>query len=248
MVGDVNSTMVAAITAVKLRIPVAHVEVDLRSFDHTMPEEINRLVTESVSDYLCVREESGMHNLMVEWVDKCKLSFVGNGMIDSLGSVSPYVGSVYGEGATRRDQRTIRSHDAASFLQHGRSCHPKRPHKRDCGGGERSANPLSRPSADKETSCKTMQSCRHCSPLEATKSSMPGIHCMEPLGYRDESVGGYVAAHDRPSSQEGPFHAKPLDVASFLVGWTGCAEDCAHSIRASSLRDACHATLAVSIS
>ena len=117
-----------------------------------MPEEINRLVTEAVSDYLCVREESGMHNLVVEGVDKRKMSFVGNDMIDSFGSVSPYVGSVHGEGATRRDQRTIRSHDATSFLQRGRSCHPKRSRQCDCGGGERTANPLSRPSADKETS------------------------------------------------------------------------------------------------
>lgn len=82
--------------------------------------------------------------------------------------------------------------------------------------------------------------------LEAAKSPTQGIHCMEPLGYLDESVDGPVAVQDRPSSQGCPFHAKPFGVASSLVGWTGRAEDCTHSIRASSLRDACHATHAVS--
>ncbi len=84
VVGDVNSTMAAAITASKLHIPVAHVEAGLRSFDRTMPEEINRLVTDAVSDYLFVSEESGMKNLAAEGVDSKKVFFVGNVMIDSL--------------------------------------------------------------------------------------------------------------------------------------------------------------------
>lgn len=84
VVGDVNSTMAAALTATKLHIPVAHVEAGLRSFDRTMPEEINRLVTDAVSDYLFVSEESGQQNLLREGVDQNKIFFVGNVMIDSL--------------------------------------------------------------------------------------------------------------------------------------------------------------------
>ena len=84
VVGDVNSTLAAALTAAKLLIPVAHVEAGLRSFDRSMPEEINRLVTDAVSDYLFVSEESGQQNLLREGADQNKIFFVGNVMIDSL--------------------------------------------------------------------------------------------------------------------------------------------------------------------
>src|SRR5437899_4423002 len=84
VVGDVNSTLAAAITAVKLGIPVAHVEAGLRSFDRSMPEEINRLLTDAISDYLFVTEESGRQNLLREGVDAGKIHMVGNVMIDSL--------------------------------------------------------------------------------------------------------------------------------------------------------------------
>jgi UDP-N-acetylglucosamine 2-epimerase (non-hydrolysing) len=84
VVGDVNSTVAAALTAAKLHIPVAHVEAGLRSFDRTMPEEINRIVTDAVSDYLFVSEESGVKNLRREGVAEEKIHFVGNVMIDSL--------------------------------------------------------------------------------------------------------------------------------------------------------------------
>ena len=86
VVGDVNSTMAAALTATKLKIKVAHVEAGLRSFDRAMPEEINRLVTDAVSDFLFVTEESGERNLTAEGVPKDKIFFVGNVMIDSLES------------------------------------------------------------------------------------------------------------------------------------------------------------------
>ena len=84
VVGDVNSTLAAALTAVKLHIAVAHVEAGLRSCDRSMPEEINRLATDAVSDYLFVTEESGMQNLRREGIDEGKVFFVGNVMIDSL--------------------------------------------------------------------------------------------------------------------------------------------------------------------
>jgi UDP-N-acetylglucosamine 2-epimerase (non-hydrolysing) len=66
--GDVNSTLACSVTAAKLQIPVAHVEAGLRSFDRTMPEEINRIVTDSVSDFLFTTEESGNRNLRREGV------------------------------------------------------------------------------------------------------------------------------------------------------------------------------------
>jgi UDP-N-acetylglucosamine 2-epimerase (non-hydrolysing) len=84
VVGDVNSTLAAALTAAKLGVPVAHVEAGLRSFDRSMPEEINRLLTDAISDYLFVTEESGRTNLLREGVDPGKIHMVGNVMIDSL--------------------------------------------------------------------------------------------------------------------------------------------------------------------
>src|SRR5256712_13870695 len=84
VVGDVNSTLGAALTAAKLGVPVAHVEAGLRSFDRTMPEEINRLLTDAISDLLFVTEESGRQNLLREGVDAGKIHMVGNVMIDSL--------------------------------------------------------------------------------------------------------------------------------------------------------------------
>jgi UDP-N-acetylglucosamine 2-epimerase (non-hydrolysing) len=82
--GDVNSTIACALVAAKERIPVAHVEAGLRSFDRSMPEEINRILTDSVSDLLFTTEESGNRNLANEGVAPGKVFFVGNLMIDSL--------------------------------------------------------------------------------------------------------------------------------------------------------------------
>lgn len=84
VVGDVNSTMACSLVSVKMGIPVAHVEAGLRSFDRTMPEEINRLVTDAVAEYLFVSEPSGVANLKREGVDERKIHLVGNIMIDSL--------------------------------------------------------------------------------------------------------------------------------------------------------------------
>jgi UDP-N-acetylglucosamine 2-epimerase (non-hydrolysing) len=82
--GDVNSTLACSLAATKLQIPVAHIESGLRSFDRTMPEEINRIVTDSISDHLFTTEESGNRNLRCEGVGEEKIHFVGNTMIDSL--------------------------------------------------------------------------------------------------------------------------------------------------------------------
>jgi UDP-N-acetylglucosamine 2-epimerase (non-hydrolysing) len=82
--GDVNSTMACALVAAKEGIPIAHVEAGLRSFDRSMPEEINRILTDALSDLLFTTEESGNQNLANEGVAPSKVFFVGNLMIDSL--------------------------------------------------------------------------------------------------------------------------------------------------------------------
>jgi UDP-N-acetylglucosamine 2-epimerase (non-hydrolysing) len=84
VVGDVNSTLAASLTAVKMGIKVAHVEAGLRSYDKSMPEEINRLLTDHLSDWLFVTEDSGVDNLKKEGIDDKKIHFVGNVMIDNL--------------------------------------------------------------------------------------------------------------------------------------------------------------------
>jgi UDP-N-acetylglucosamine 2-epimerase (non-hydrolysing) len=84
VVGDVNSTLAAALVASKLGVAVAHVEAGLRSFDMSMPEEINRKLTDAISDLLFVTEQSGIQNLRKEGVAEEKIFFVGNVMIDCL--------------------------------------------------------------------------------------------------------------------------------------------------------------------
>jgi len=82
--GDVNSTVASALAASKLGIAVAHVEAGLRSFDRSMPEELNRIVTDHLSDLLFTTEESGNRNLRSEGIGDDKIRFVGNCMVDSL--------------------------------------------------------------------------------------------------------------------------------------------------------------------
>jgi len=84
VVGDVNSTLAAALAAVKLDISVAHVEAGLRSYDRTMPEEINRLLTDQISDYLFTPSRDADENLKREGIPQEKIFFVGNVMVDSL--------------------------------------------------------------------------------------------------------------------------------------------------------------------
>ena len=84
VVGDVNSTLACALVASKLGIAVAHVEAGLRSFDRTMPEEINRLLTDQISDLLFTSEPGAADNLHREGIDASKIHFVGNVMIDTL--------------------------------------------------------------------------------------------------------------------------------------------------------------------
>jgi UDP-N-acetylglucosamine 2-epimerase (non-hydrolysing) len=82
--GDVNSTLAASLVAVKLGLPVAHIEAGLRSFDRTMPEEVNRVVTDAVSDLLFIHSPEARDHLLAEGRDEAQIHFVGNTMIDSL--------------------------------------------------------------------------------------------------------------------------------------------------------------------
>jgi UDP-N-acetylglucosamine 2-epimerase (non-hydrolysing) len=85
--GDVNSTLAAALVAAKLEIPLAHVESGLRSYDRSMPEEINRMVTDQLSTLLFLHSEEAIGNLLREGVEESRLHFVGNTMIDALRAV-----------------------------------------------------------------------------------------------------------------------------------------------------------------
>ena len=84
VVGDVNSTLASALATVKLSIPIAHVEAGLRSYDRTMPEEVNRFLTDHISDYLFTTSNYDDDNLKRECISSDKIFCVGNIMVDSL--------------------------------------------------------------------------------------------------------------------------------------------------------------------
>lgn len=86
VVGDVNSTLACALVAAKKQVPVIHVEAGLRSFDRTMPEEINRILTDRISDLLFISERGARDNLLREGIRESAIRFVGNVMIDTLRS------------------------------------------------------------------------------------------------------------------------------------------------------------------
>ncbi len=91
VVGDVNSTIACSLTASKLHIKIVHVEAGLRSGDREMPEEINRVLTDAISDLLFVTEKSGIENLKNEGISNGKVFFTGNVMIDSLAYFKPKI-------------------------------------------------------------------------------------------------------------------------------------------------------------
>ena len=101
--GDVNSTVACSLTAKKLHVPVAHVEAGLRSFDETMPEEINRRVTDAISDLLFTPSTDGDENLKCEGVNHGRVQCVGNIMIDSVVTILNRISSA------RRTRRSISS-------------------------------------------------------------------------------------------------------------------------------------------
>lgn len=97
VVGDVNSTLACALTSVRNGISVAHVEAGLRSRDRSMPEEINRILTDQISDLLFTTEASALENLIMEGIDASKIFFSGNCMIDSLIRCLPVAGPSFWE-------------------------------------------------------------------------------------------------------------------------------------------------------
>ncbi len=112
--GDVNSTVAAALVAAKLGVRVAHVEAGLRSYDRTMPEELNRLVTDQLSDVLLTSSPEAEGNLLKEGVSPQKIHFVGNVMIDTVRHLVHQA-----HARSRRAVRRIRAADDASSLQRG---------------------------------------------------------------------------------------------------------------------------------
>jgi UDP-N-acetylglucosamine 2-epimerase (non-hydrolysing) len=97
--GDVNSTVAAALVAAKLRVPLAHVEAGLRSFDRTMPEELNRIVTDQLCDLLFATSADALRNLEIEGIGGDRVHLVGNSMIDTLLASLPRLDS---DGLRRR--------------------------------------------------------------------------------------------------------------------------------------------------
>jgi UDP-N-acetylglucosamine 2-epimerase (non-hydrolysing) len=89
--GDVNSTLAAALVASKLRIPIGHIEAGLRSFDRTMPEEVNRVVADAVSDLLFIHSPEARDNLLAEGASEAGIHYVGNTMIDTLVAMLPRI-------------------------------------------------------------------------------------------------------------------------------------------------------------
>jgi len=125
VVGDVNSTLACALVACKLpktsRPAIVHVEAGLRSFDRAMPEEINRILTDQLSDLLFVTEESGLQNLRSEGVPATKVHLVGNTMIDSLReyeSCADHSSILQRCGVTRQNYALLTLHRAANVDEH----------------------------------------------------------------------------------------------------------------------------------
>src|SRR4051812_20608631 len=110
--GDVNSTLAVALVASKMGLPIAHVEAGLRSRDWTMPEEVNRILTDRVLDLLFTPSRDGDENLRAEGIDPARVHFVGNVMIDSLQAALPRAGEPHPR-APRAVAEGVRARHAA---------------------------------------------------------------------------------------------------------------------------------------
>ena len=124
--GDVNSTLAAALTAAKMEIPVAHIESGLRSFDRTMPEEINRIVADQLSEHLFLHSDEAIENLRAEGIADERMHFVGNTMIDTLVALEGRFRAAGRRGAARRRAGRLRARHPA----------PPRPRRRPAAGGD----------------------------------------------------------------------------------------------------------------
>ena len=119
VVGDVNSTIACALVAVKLGVKIAHVEAGLRSFDRTMPEEINRILTDQIADYLFTPSRDGDENLKREGVDPKRVFFVGNVMIDTLIRLLPKTNPERACASVGVKPQSFRARNAASSVERG---------------------------------------------------------------------------------------------------------------------------------
>ena len=117
--GDVNSTVAAALVCAKLLIPVGHVEAGLRSFDRTMPEEINRLLTDQIADLLFTPSVDGDENLLREGISPSKIHCVGNVMIDSLMRLLPAAEQSICSYRSKSQRWKLWACDAPSSIQRG---------------------------------------------------------------------------------------------------------------------------------
>lgn len=172
--GDVNSTVACALVATKLGIKVAHVEAGLRSYDRTMPEEINRLVTDAISDLLLTPSGDANENLKKEGISENKIKLVGNIMIDALVANLPRA----------RDSRIlgelgVKQHDYAYVTLHRPS------NVDDVGNLARIADELKRLGVSMPVIFPVHPRTRK--QLSETKASngKSGIRFLEPLGYHD---------------------------------------------------------------
>jgi UDP-N-acetylglucosamine 2-epimerase (non-hydrolysing) len=177
VVGDVNSTMACTLAAVKLSIPVAHVEAGLRSFDRTMPEEINRLVTDTLADLLLVSEPAGEENLRREGIADSRVVYVGNVMIDTLVRELPAalaLGAAAGLGLPASGYAYVTLHRPSNVDEPSRLARLVAMLR---SLGERL--PVVFP-----VHPRTRERLRAAG-LEAALSSAPGVQALEPLGYRE---------------------------------------------------------------
>ena len=124
--GDVNSTVAAALTAAKMQIPVAHIEAGLRSFDRTMPEELNRIVTDQLSDQLFIHSPEANDNLHAEGIPAERIHLVGNTMIDTLVALEARFRAAGAGGEARARARLLRAGHPA----------PPGPRRRPAAGGD----------------------------------------------------------------------------------------------------------------
>jgi UDP-N-acetylglucosamine 2-epimerase (non-hydrolysing) len=185
VVGDVNSTMACTLAAVKLGIPVAHVEAGLRSFDRTMPEEINRVVTDALADLLLVSEPAGEENLRREGVADGRIRYVGNVMIDTLVRELPAavaLGVPARLGLPASGFLYVTLHRPSNVDEPGRLA---RVVAMLCSLGRRlpvvfPVHPRTR---------ERLRAAR----LETALAEAPGVRVLEPLGYRD-SLGLMAAS------------------------------------------------------
>jgi len=173
VVGDVNSTVAGALVAAKLGIKVVHIEAGLRSFDREMPEEINRIVTDSISDLLLITEESGRANLLREGMAPERIRFTGNLMIDSLR-----------RHLERARQSSIRGRLGISGQRYGLVTLHRPANVDDRGQLAGILEALAEISSDLPLYWPMHPRTRH--RIEETAISLPNrIHAVEPLGYLD---------------------------------------------------------------